>query len=55
MFHPEAGGIATVPVSSVQAHQSRGWVLNNGGDPSPDDVPDASSDVTTDEPHEENY
>jgi hypothetical protein len=46
MFHPESGGIATVPTSAVPHHLTLGWC--------PNDVPDASSDVTTDETHEEN-
>lgn len=46
MFHPESGGIATVPQSAVPHHLTLGWLTN--------DVPDASSDVTTDETHEEN-
>lgn len=46
MFHPEAGGIAMVPTSAALHHLDLGWLPNN--------VPDASSDVTTDETHEEN-
>lgn len=46
MFHPETGGTAQVPTSAIPARHAKGWVLT--------DVPDASSDVTTDEPHEEN-
>lgn len=47
MFHPGTGGTAQVPTSAVPARHAKGWVLT-------EDVPDASSDVTTDEPHEEN-
>lgn len=46
MFHPESGGIAMVPQSAVPHHLDLGWLVN--------DVPDASSDVITDETHEEN-
>lgn len=44
MFHPEAGGIALIPLSAVPHHLTLGWLVN--------DVPDASS--VTDETHEEN-
>jgi len=48
MFHPVTGGTATVPTSAVPIHTRKGWVLQA------ENVPDASSDVTTDETHEEN-
>lgn len=55
MFHPKTGGIATVPTSSIPIHERKGWVLNEPAAPPPtEDVPDASSDATTDETHEEN-
>lgn len=55
MFHPETGGTATVPTSSTAIHARKGWVLiDAAAEPPTEDVPDASSDVTTDEPHEEN-
>ena len=44
MFHPEAGGIAKIPLSAVPNHLTLGWLIN--------EPPDGSSEP--DHTHEEN-